>query len=258
VNGRHIPLEGNLNLRDIGGYLADDGRRVRRGCLFRSDELHALTDADLVTVAGLGIRVVFDLRNAAERDARPNRLPADVELLERVSPSTTDATLTPEEQIAGGSLPEPDDVQFASVYMGLLDRLAPELRIILERAVDAPTRPLLFHCAAGKDRTGLTAALLLGLLGCPDDVLLDDYELTSTYYTARRMDSLATLMTEHGIPDARVRPLLEARRPVLERVLRRLRERWGGFDGYARDHLGVAADLPERLRTALLIRAPSI
>src|SRR5256885_7649896 len=58
----------------------------------------------------------------------------------------------------------------------LLDRLAPELRIILDRAVDSPNRPLLFHCAAGKDRTGLTAAILLGLLGVPDDVILDDYE----------------------------------------------------------------------------------
>jgi protein-tyrosine phosphatase len=258
VSTRHIPLEGNLNLRDIGGYRSADGREVRRGCLFRSDELHALTDSDLVTVAGLGIRVVFDLRNASERYARPNRLPADVELLERVSPSTTEGTPTPEEQIAGGTLPEPDDVQFASVYMGLLDRLAPELRIILERAVDAATRPLLFHCAAGKDRTGLTAALILGLLGVPDDAILDDYELTSTYYTPRRMDSLAALMTEHGLPDARVRPLLEARRPVLERALRQLRERWGGFDGYARDHLGVAADLPERLRAALLIPPASI
>jgi protein-tyrosine phosphatase len=258
VSTRHIPLEGNLNLRDIGGYRSADGREVRRGCLFRSDELHALTDADLVTVAGLGIRVVFDLRNAEERDLRPNRLPPDVELLERVSPSTTDSTPTPEEQIAGGTLPEPDDVQFASVYMGLLDRLAPELRIILERAVDAATRPLLFHCAAGKDRTGLTAALILGVLGVPDDAILDDYELTSTYYTARRMDSLAALMTEHGLPDARVRPLLEARRPVLERALHQLRERWGGFDGYARDHLGADAELPEQLRAALLIPSASI
>jgi protein-tyrosine phosphatase len=253
VNGRHIPLEGNLNLRDLGGYETDDGRRVRRGCLFRSDELHALTDSDLAAVAGLGIRVVFDLRNAEERVARPNRLPPDVELLERVSPSTGGAVLTPEQQIATGALPEPDDEHFASVYTALLDRLAPELRIILERAVDAPARPLLFHCAAGKDRTGLTAALLLGLLGVPEAVILDDYELTSTYFTPRRMESLAAVMSEHGVADARVRPLLEARRPVLATALRRLQERWGGFDGYATDHLAIDADLPERLRAALLI-----
>lgn len=252
MNGRHIPLEGNLNLRDIGGYETVDGRHVRRGCLFRSDELHALTDADLVAVAKLGVRVVFDLRNAEERDLRPNRLPPDVELLERVSPSTGGSVLTPEQEIAAGVLPEPDDEHLASVYMALLNGLAPELRSIVERAVDAPARPLLFHCAAGKDRTGITAALLLGLLGVPDDVILDDYELTSTYFTPRRMDSLAAVMAEHGVADERMRPLLEARRPVLQSALHQLHERWGGFDGYARDHLAVAAEVPERLRAALL------
>jgi protein-tyrosine phosphatase len=253
VTGRHILLEGNLNLRDLGGYETVDGRRVRSGCVFRSDELHALTDADLVAVSDLGIRVVFDLRNHSERVARPNRLPGDVEVLERVSPPTGGDALTPEQQIASGALPEPDDEHFTSVYMSLFDRLAPELRIILERAADAPARPLLFHCAAGKDRTGIAAALLLGLLGVPEDVILDDYELTSTYFTPRRMDSLAAVMTEHGVADERVRPLLEARRPVMASALQQVRRRWGGLDGYARDHLEVEADLTERLRDALLV-----
>jgi protein-tyrosine phosphatase len=141
VTGRHILLEGNLNLRDLGGYTGADGRQIRRGCVFRSDELHRLTDADLVAVSALGIRVLFDLRNHSERVARPNRLPGNVEVLERVSPSTTGDVSTPEEQIATGALPERDDEHFASVYMALFDRLAPELRIMLERAVDAPARP---------------------------------------------------------------------------------------------------------------------
>jgi protein-tyrosine phosphatase len=250
---RHILLEGSLNLRDLGGYDSGNRRRIREGCVFRSDELHSLTDTDLEAVTRLGIRVVFDLRNAHERTARPNRLPVDVELLERGSPSAGGDPRTTEEQIARGELPVRDDEYFATVYVDLLDRLAPELRTILERAVDAPTRPLLFHCAAGKDRTGIVAAVLLGLLGVSEDVILDDYELTSTYFTPRRMAALADAMAEHRVPDDRVRPLLEARRPVLARALRHLYERWGDFDGYARQHLGVEADLPERLRAALLV-----
>jgi protein-tyrosine phosphatase len=215
--------------------------------------LHALTDADLEAVTRLGIRVVFDLRNADERAARPSRLPVDVELLERASLPTEGDTRTTEEQIAAGELPVPDDEFFATVYIDLLDRLAPELRVILERAVDAPTRPLLFHCAAGKDRTGITAAVLLGVLGVPNDVILDEYELTSQYYAPRRMDALAALLAEHGVADERVRPLLEARRPVLAAVLQHIDERWGGFDRLATDHLEVGTDLPARLRAALLI-----
>ena len=255
---RHILLEGNLNLRDLGGYMSGDGRRVRSGCLFRSDELHALTDADLEIVTSLGIGVVFDLRNPMERAARPNRLPVDVELLERTSPSAGGDGRTTEEQIALGELPIRDDELFATVYVDLLDRLAPELRMIVERAVDAPVRPLLFHCAAGKDRTGVVAAVLLGLLGVPDDVILDDYELTTTYYTPRRMKALAAAMAEHGVADERVRPLLEARRPVLAATLRHLHERWDGFDSYATEHLGVSREVPDGLRAALLVADRSL
>src|SRR5262245_58849167 len=216
MEDRLVLLDGCFNLRDLGGYGTVDAGRVRTGCLFRSDELHGLTNEDLEIVGRLGIRVVFDLRNADERVARPNRLPPDVELLERTSPSTpTGPTHTTDEQIELGTLPVPDDEYFTTVYVGLLERLAPELRIIIERAVDAPARPVLFHCAAGKDRTGIAAAVLLGLLGVPDDVILDDYALTSTCATPRRMDMLAALLAEHDIADDRIRPLLEARRPVL-------------------------------------------
>jgi protein-tyrosine phosphatase len=252
MDGRYIRLEGSLNLRDLGGYAGADQRAIRAGCVFRSDELHALTDADIEVVGTLGIRVLFDLRNADERAARPNRLPGDIEVLERATPSTTGATMTTEEQITRNVLPVRDDDFFTTVYLELFDRLGPELRTILERAVDAPARPLLFHCAAGKDRTGIAAAVLLGVLGVPDEVILDDYELTSTYFTPRKLDALAAVLAEHNVPDERIRPLLEARRPVLAGALRHVHEQWGGFEGYAHDHLGVAPDLPERLRDALL------
>ncbi len=226
---RHVLLEGCSNLRDIGGYGTGDGKYVRTGCVFRSDELHTLTDDDLAAVAALGIQVVFDLRNVDERSARPNRLPDGVELLERVTPSTQGSTPSTEEQIVGGVLPVADDEHFAAVYRQLLELLAPELRIILDRAVDAPTRPLLFHSAAGKDRTGIATAVLLGLLGVPEGVILDDYELTTRYFTARKLEALAGRMEEYGVTEARLRPLLEARRPVLAALLEHVRDRMGRF-----------------------------
>jgi protein-tyrosine phosphatase len=253
VDGRHVALEGCLNLRDLGGYETADGRRVRTGCLYRSDELHALTDADLDVVARLGIRVVVDLRNEQERVRRPSRLPAGVEVRERTSPWSGGELRTTEELIVAGELPVRDDESFTTVYIDLLERLAPELRTIIELATDAPDRPLLFHCAAGKDRTGIAAAVMLGLLGVPDPVILDDYELTSTYWGARRMEALADLMEEHAVGEERIRHFVEARRPVLEATLRHLHERWGGYEGYVSDRLAVAPDLPARLRSALLV-----
>jgi hypothetical protein len=135
---RHHALDGCLNLRDVGGYLTAEGRQVRWGCLYRSGELCSLTDADLDAVGRLGVRVVVDLRNRWERVARPGRLPPGVELVERPSPPTGRARgRTLEEQIVTGDLPVKDDEYLTTMYVGLLDRLAPEVRLVLELAVDA-------------------------------------------------------------------------------------------------------------------------
>jgi protein-tyrosine phosphatase len=183
-----------MNLRDLGGHRAADGRYVKTGCLYRSDELCALTDTDVETIGAMGIKVVFDLRND----------------------------------------------------------LAPELRIIVDRAVEAHRRPLLFHCAAGKDRTGVAAAVLLGLLGVADETILDEYEQTSIQSTPRRLDALRPLLAEHGIDEERIRPLLQARRPVLARALAHLHDEWGSFEDYAVRVVGVTPDVPTRLRHRLL------
>jgi protein tyrosine/serine phosphatase len=163
---RHLPLERCLHLRDIGGYFTTDERKVRWGCLYRSGEPCALTDADLEAVRRLGIGVIVDLRNEWERAARPDRLPTGVELLERSSPAARNVPdQTIEELIAAGQVPVKDDEYITGVYIDLLNRLIPEVRLILETAVDATHRPMLFHCVAGKDRTGIVAAVLLGVLG---------------------------------------------------------------------------------------------
>ena len=102
---RHLPLEGCLNLRDLGGYVTSEEREVRWGCLYRSGELCTLTDADIEEVSRMGIEVVVDLRNEWERAARPDRLPPGVELIERMSPAALDRLdPTLEELIAAGDI----------------------------------------------------------------------------------------------------------------------------------------------------------
>lgn len=250
----HVPLEGGLNLRDLGGYRTAGGREVRRGCVYRSAELCSLTDTDHETLTGLGIAVVFDLRGEAERRSRPSRLPPGVELHERTSASSrTEPPRTLEEMIAARPLPTRTDEDRAATYIRQLDGgLTPELRRILELAVDAPARPLLFHCAAGKDRTGVAAALLLGVLGVPDETIVEDYVLTTTYYGEARLAALGALLVEHGVATDLVLPFLEARAPALELTVRHLHERWGGYDAYVVAGLGLPADFPALLRASLL------
>lgn len=248
-----MALEGCFNLRDLGGHLTQGGRAVRRGCVFRSDELCRLTEADLAWLHQVGIRVVFDLRNQFERAARPSRLWDGVEVLERKSPATGSGPgPSLEDQIVSRQIPEPDDERMANVYIELLGRLAPELRVILTRAAEAAERPLLIHCVAGKDRTGLAAAVLLGVLGVPGDKILDEYELTTSLAAPRRLTALRPLLETHSVPEERVRPLLEVRRRVLASALEHLEQRWGGFEGYVAEGLGLD-DLPVRLRQTLLL-----
>lgn len=249
---RHVQLEGNFNLRDLGGHETEDGRVVKHGCLFRSDELHQLTDSDLEVIADLGVCVVFDLRNDQERQLRPNRLWGEVELHERESSPTEGSPESLETLIERGGLWEPDDDVFAGIYIEMVGHLAPEFRRVLELALDAHRRPLLFHCAAGKDRTGLTAALIFGLLGVSRDTILDEYELTNEFYAPRRYAALEPLAREHGVDLDHIRIICSARRNVMIRALDHIDETWGGFAGYAVEHLGAPADIEQRLRATLL------
>jgi protein-tyrosine phosphatase len=251
---RHIPLEGNLNLRDLGGYKGAFGA-VKRGCLFRSDELHALSDADLAVIAQLGVRVVFDLRNDIERNLRPNRQLPDVELHVRETPPNDHVTATHsfEEQIELGLLPVPDDEEFGAVYIGLLSYLAPELRRVVELTAGAHARPLLFHCAAGKDRTGLASALLLGILGVPDETILDDYELTTQYFTPGRLEAIAGIIERSPLDPDHIRLHLTARRRVMEIAIGHIRDTWGDYDNFAIDALAVPEHVPELIRARLLV-----
>jgi protein-tyrosine phosphatase len=252
---RSIALEGCLNLRDLGGYAVADGRVVRWGCLYRSADLCSLTDADMGVIADLRLGVIVDLRNGDERAARPNRLPPGIEAIARETASQRSRMAEMlEDQIANGALPEVDDDYMTGVYVRHLDEtLAPILRQILERSVDTPERPLLFHCAAGKDRTGLAAAVVLGVLGVDEATIVADYELTEQHWAVPRLAALADLLAEHRITEDEVQPFLSPRTEVFRRTLAHVDERWGGFEGYAVDHLGVDPSLPERLRVALLV-----
>lgn len=253
VTARHIALEGALNLRDLGGLPVAGGGVVRRGCVYRSAELCGLTDADHVRLGELGIGVVYDLRNDGERVARPNRLPAGIQLIERGAPSAAvERAITVEEQIASRSFPERDDVYFTGVYVDMFERLGPEIRRVLELALDSPERPLLFHCAAGKDRTGIVAAVLLGILGVAREDVVADYVLSTEHYAVHRLQALTPLLAEHGVEVDTIRFLFEVRANVLESALDQVEARWGSIDRLAVESAGVAADLPERLRARLV------
>ena len=234
---RLVPLEGALNFRDLGGYSAAEGRRTRWGCVFRSDGLDQLTDGDLDRLARLGIRLVCDLRNAREVLDAPSRLPPHPELRHLRHPIGEHRDDDPPllERILAGHVREFSTEQMADQYVAMLEFAGPVFAEVVQLAADAANHPMVFHCTAGKDRTGVAAALLLGVLGVADDDLLDDYELTTTYRSATRIERLRPRLAQVRVDVDAVRAYLFAERPVLAATLEHIRTRWGSIDGYLHD-----------------------
>ena len=228
---RILPLVGAFNFRDLGGYPTTGGGATRWGKLFRSDTLHELTEADLEVLRDIGLASVIDLRTATEVE-RTGRGVLATEPVRYLHLSVV------QEGGAGQGAPTEAQEDLAQRYLWYLDVGREALVQSLGVVGDPASHPLVFHCAAGKDRTGVLAALVLDILGVERDVIVEDYVLT-----ASRMDLIMSRVT--GLPDAEARIaeipqfLLRAEAATMETFLDLLRQRHGGAREWA-----VSAGVP--------------
>ena len=173
-------LQGASNFRDIGGYRSADGRRVRRGQIFRSDHLAGLTSEDLARLASLGIGHSLDFRGAAECAATPYDIPG----VQRVA-LTIEPTVIARMQalVAQGVVPTAEETVelMRETYRDFVNRNADTYGRFMKHLLEQPT-PQVFHCTAGKDRTGFAAALVLSALGVDRATIEHDYLLTNQLY----------------------------------------------------------------------------
>ncbi len=244
---RNLGFAGPTNFRDLGGYVGAGGARTRWGRVFRSDAL-ALEDQDLDLFTGLGIRTVFDLRGDSERETAPSRLPAGAYAVESIAlisegspPPAVDALLADGESF------------LADIYLHMLETSAPGVGYILTGLADGSRLPAVFHCTAGKDRTGIVAALLLTVLGVTDEDILDDYELTSRYRRPERMTAISErLRTESGVAPEVAAGILRTPRWAMQAALAELKRRYGGIEGYLTGPAAAEPSVPSDLRRLLL------
>lgn len=254
VAERLIAVAGTLNFRDLGGYHARDGRAVRWGRVYRSDNFAAVTANGWASVADLGVRAVYDLRHDAERDRAPSVIPEHLGIALTHLPIGGEAAEAPDlVDLLRSSGPGRFGIEFmiemnltllrehASVFGQLLTALTAESRL-----------PAIFHCTAGKDRTGMAAALVLEVLGIDREVVLDDYELTTHYRSRHRIEELRPRLEAAGVDVESVRPFLSAPRPALAAALAELDATYGHVDGYLVEAARVDPAVPERLRKVLL------
>ncbi|HEY5289220.1 MAG TPA: tyrosine-protein phosphatase [Caulobacteraceae bacterium] len=254
---RHLPLEGVENFRDFGGYATASGRRLRAGRLFRSASHGRATDADLEAIAALEIAVVIDLRRREERERDPSRRHgafAGEVIVSDIGEEEVDSW------VAHMTAP---DLSEASVHAYLLGYYAqaplnPRIAHLYRRYFERLSRaggPMLIHCAAGKDRTGILVALTHHLAGVhPDDMMADYLATNDPERIARRLPMVAESIRElsgREPPEAAVRVAMGVAPDYLHAAWAAMAGRHGDVDGYLERELGIdkarRAALEERL-----------
>ena len=236
---RVLRLRGATNFRDLGGYPAPDGRQVRWGRIFRSDHLGRLTDDDEALLAGLGLQRVLDFRGAQERAAMPNRLAAARHHALDIEPVVVQRMQ--DLAAAGQHLSAAVAVDLMKdLYRGLVHDQAHRFAELFEHLL-ASDSPLVFHCTAGKDRTGFAAALILHALGVPREAVVQDYLLTNALYQP------PPLPPHTDTPADALAVLWRVQEDFLEAAFDALERDHGGMDRYLAQRLGVGPAAREAL-----------
>lgn len=256
---RLLNFEGISNFRDLGGYTTTDNRTVQWGRLYRSGTLAHATPKDLEAINQLGLSTLVDFRSAAEKEEEPNRLPEprNFELTEIPTLDGGDNSVANEvmARIESGDFGDFDPDSFMLVANREFARTyTPEFREFLQTVLAANGEPVAWHCSAGKDRTGFASAILLRLLGVPEKTILDDYMLSKQYAVEARRRDLLLLRVFKGQEAAdKLEVLLGVERDWLEAGFAEIEDRYGSFDRYARDGLGLTDSDIEQLRSQLLL-----
>ena len=237
---RHLPLDGTYNVRDIGGYATADGGSTRWGVFFRADSLHRLSRETQSTFQGHGIKTMIDLRRSNELEVAPNVFANSTELTYHHLSLMVD------------ELPKVVDTPMSLVdmYRVILDERQEQVRTVLSTFAAPTALPGVVHCTAGKDRTGVIVALILGLLGVSHETIIQDYALTSTYLGEAFIEESKQRALKRGYRWEHYEPLLTCPPENMEDTLQHLDRVYGGIEAYV-DHIGFTTDQVSRLRTAL-------
>ena len=243
---RHLNLEGTYNVRDIGGYATSSGRMTRWRALLRADSLHRLSPSSQAAVVDYGVRTVIDLRGSNEVQDAPSVFASSSEVTYYHQNMMGDSLIA-----ESANAPNPPGRKgIVEFYTTILDRRGEQISETLATLATPGVLPALIHCTTGKDRTGLVAALVLGLAGVPAETIAEDYALSGRYLLRRYLTEQAPpevaasgyswkdYQREYTPPDA-----------MLE-TLRYLEQGYGGIEAYVLD-TGLTRGQIERLHYAI-------
>ena len=238
---RHLPVEGTYNIRDLGGYEAEGGQTRWRQIL-RADALHRLDDAGVAALIEQGVRTVIDLRHGHELETAVNPFSTaggvdylNISLFEQLTPPA-----------AGIDESGRQTNVLLELYKLALANRQSAIRDVIATIAEAPEGAVLFHCTAGKDRTGIIAALLLAAHGVDAQTIGEDYAVTAQMI-APMIDDLIAGAQARGADVAAFRLLLGSAPETMAAFLEHLDESYGGAETYLAS-AGITSEQRERLR----------
>jgi protein-tyrosine phosphatase len=261
--GQSLGIASVANLRDVGGYATRDGLVVRTELLYRSNQLSHIAPDDLEKIAELGLRNVYDLRTAGERDALPDELPPGVNGIwldvlgqgPHMAPAQLGKLLENPQQANVALGDGKVEGMLAEAYRDFvsLPSAREAFRQMFSDIASQDNLPALFHCTTGKDRTGWAAAALLSLLGVPEDVVFEDFLRSNDFILPAYQQAIDAFVAAGGdaaIPSA----MLGVRPQYLEAAFDEMRTRYGTIEDYFSEALGIDAAGQEALRDLYLER----
>ncbi len=255
---RLLPLEGGRNFRDLGGYRTVDGHTIKWGTLFRSGSMHDLTANDFATLSKMGLRTIVDFRDTRERQNEPVAWP------QKSSPQVfeSDYTLNIKDMMQLFTTPDlnADKARaiMATSYREVPYQFAGQYKRLFGELL-AGHAPLAFNCSAGKDRTGVAAALILTALGVPREAVTEDYLLSNRYYRASAPSKPANQQEQmlKALPPAVLQVLMGVDRSYLDAAFAEIERRSGSVDDYFRTELGLDDAALQKLRALYLDPKPA-
>ncbi|QDQ97517.1 tyrosine-protein phosphatase [Tomitella fengzijianii] len=260
---RQFHLEGAHNVRDMGGFTTEDGRTTVWGHAFRGDSLSDLTAADDQALEAADVATVVNFLGDSEiARSGPDKLPDTTELVRiPVLDDNTQALSTAlqnalsdgdpgklDELLGGGKAERLGDEGFTN-QLANPDTMAgygKTLRLIADNE-----GALLYHCSAGKDRTGMMSAILLGVLGVDDQTIVDDF-VASNKYNQKHNEQTYAYLEDKGVDVDLIKPLMEQRPSEIEPVLKAIHTEYGGWDEFAHNQLGLDDETLSKLRNTML------
>ena len=254
---RKLPFTGAHNFRDLGGYKTSDGKTVKWGKVYRSDNLHSLTDEDVKYMERLNIKSVVDFRSDEEREDEPDRL----------TPNMTQILLPilfrPKEIDDGTTKDLIKDLTFGNLdatnllydfNIAIVKQFTEEYKTFFRHIVDNNAEPLLLHCTAGKDRAGFASAMVLSILGVPREKVIEDYLLTNTYVKdhvdSEMLEIELKTFFQADTDNLRKINLVEER--YIQAAFDTIDSHWGGMDRYISEGLNLTEEDIEKIRNYYL------